>query len=107
MLTRNELAQLSDEDRVAMLDQLAGAIFRTQEDAAEALDVGRTTYLRWKRDKTVPLMALMSLQLLAVAPDTQSALAIDAKAAAAELGEAAAKLAKAAQLFGAIVKRLP
>lgn len=61
MITRDEIAQLTAKGRTQLFDELCAALFRTQEEAAVALEVTRRTIQNWRSREEVPLMALLAL----------------------------------------------
>lgn len=65
MMTRAEIARLTPKGRTQLFDELTGALFRTQEETATALEITRRTVQVWRKEDTVPLMALYALHSMA------------------------------------------
>lgn len=107
MLTAKEIAQLTPKDRTDHFDRLAALVFSTQAEVATALDIALRTLQNWRKDQTVPVMAILALQSIAEAPNQPSALLQDARQIAAQLEVTAEAIAASAKLMASVVRRLP
>lgn len=67
MITRSEIAKLTPKGRTQLFDDLAGALFPSQEATGKALEVTRSTVHNWRSRDDVPLMALYALHGMAEA----------------------------------------
>jgi hypothetical protein len=100
MLTAAQIAQLKPEARTQLFDQLCAAVFDTQVQTCESLGISSLRTLQnWRRDHSVPIMAVLAMQSIAAAPDQPSALMQDARQIAAQLEAIAEATGQTARLM--------
>lgn len=107
MLTAPQVAQLAPEARTQLFDQLCAAVFDTQAQACENLDISLRTLQNWRKDHSVPVMAILAMQSITAAPDQPSAIMQDARQIAAQLEAIADATGQTARIMASVVRRLP
>lgn len=101
MLSRAEIRSLTPQGRTQLFDDLCALLYRTQEEAADALEVSRRTVVNWRSKHNVPLHVLYALHAM-----TQEEIGAQLAATVSGLGEVAAAIERTAQLLDGISRRL-
>ena len=107
MLTAEQAAQLTEEERWVAFEKLAGAVYRSQAETCAALGIALRTYQVWRKERSCPIMALLAMQSCAIATNRPAALVMDTRAIAAQMETAANAMAEAGRLMASVARRLP
>ncbi len=76
MINRAQIETLTRKGRTQLFEELSGALFKTQAECADALEVTRKTVQNWRNNDAVPIMAVYALHSMAEAKLGQELVAV-------------------------------